>query len=93
MNDSWEIPLMIFLMSISVFLFLGLTIISLRWIDLTFFNNINVTAYVEGKSVFYGKNGCLSVHSSGDTTSLQTYKGFLCFFPEKFYVSEDIIVK
>ena len=72
--------------------FILIIIITMQFIDITFFNSIPTKIYINENLVFEGINGCLDIISGGDTTTIKTYKGFLCFFPDKIYTDEEIKV-
>ena len=68
-------------------------IIGIQALDIKVFNNVPVEIYVNGELFYKGINGCVNVKSSGYTTTIKTKNGFLCFFPDKFYSGEGVVIK
>ncbi len=56
-------------------------------------NTVPVRAYVDGILIYEGKSGCINVSSAGRTTALTVNGGFLCFYPQKEYVSDNVKVE
>jgi hypothetical protein len=68
-------------------------LIGSQLINITCFDNIPSTAYVNDKIVYKGSSAGISVKSTGDTTELTIVGGFLYFFPQKNYVGRNIRVE
>jgi hypothetical protein len=64
------------------------------WVDLHVFDSVPVVATVDGKEVYRGISGCMSVVSGGSTTTLVTYdvSTFLCWKKKAVYTSSHITV-
>jgi len=52
----------------------------------------NVEVFVDKEIVYKGTNACVSVKSSGDTTTVKT-KRFYCILPHKTYTSKDVVIR
>jgi uncharacterized membrane protein YqiK len=66
--------------------------VTVKFFDLTFFNNIPVKVVVDGKKVYEGKNGCITTTSAGTATKVVINGGFLCFFPKQRFTSKNVEV-
>ena len=60
------------------------------YVNVTFFDNVPVVCVVEGKEVYRGTSAGISVHSTGDTTTVEVSGGFLYLFPKAYYTSHDV---
>lgn len=74
---------------------IGITLIifGFRSCDINVVNVVPIKAYVDNKLVYEGKSGCLSVASTGRTTALTVNGGFLCLYPQKEYVSDNVHIE
>ena len=90
MRDLLDYPILfVFLF----FVMLGLLIIGVRYTDISYVNNVPVEVTKDNITIYEGINGCISVSSSGDTTSVTIKDGFLCMFPKEYYVGQNIRVE
>lgn len=65
----------------------------LYFLSTYFWNNVPVTIYVNGKTVYKGPSACAQIDSRGNQTQLKILKMPYCFFPKAYYVSENIKVE
>ena len=65
-------------------------LIGVQGLSLAFFDNVRMSVLVDGKTVFKGLSGCVQVKSTGATTRVDVGGGFLCLFPQAYYVSKDV---
>lgn len=61
--------------------------------DLHWFENVQVVVSVDNRVVYKGINGCVTVESSGATTTVKTYGGFLCWWPTGSFTSKNVEVR
>ena len=78
----------IILFTLFVFIFIS----GVMWIGIIFFDDIPSKVYVDGKLVYEGISAGFQVSSSGFTTTVTTYRGFLYLFPYQTYTSKDVVV-
>ena len=55
-------------------------------------HQVPVEVHVNGQLVYKGINGCVAVESAGASTIVKISGGFLCFFPQARYVSNNVKV-
>lgn len=55
-------------------------------------DSVPVVITVENEKVFEGKSYLCSVESTGNTTKVTLYGGFLGFIPKAYYVSDNVKV-
>ena len=70
-----------------------LLVFGIQSCEINVINTVPVKAYVDKKLVYEGKSGCIKVASGGRTTTVTVLGGFLCFYPQKEYVSEDVHIE
>lgn len=54
------------------------------------FDSVPAKCFVDGNLVFDGISACIDVKSTGATTRVDISSGFLCMFPNKYYVSKNV---
>lgn len=80
-------------MGLGCSIFIGSILLASRWWELNIIDVVPITATVDNKIVYQGKSACITVSSGGRTTTLTVLGGFMCFFPQKEYVSENVHVE
>ena len=53
-------------------------------------DNVPITVYKGEQIVYSGTSACVSVRSSGDTTTVKIGRGPWCLLPKAYYVGHDI---
>ena len=75
-------------------LFFSVTVIlAIRIIKINYFDNIPSVVMVDGKEVYSGTSAGFDTESNGYATKVIIKGGFLYLFPQKVYVSKDVVVK
>ena len=82
------------IVAILILIFGGLGIIvGGKWASNTFFDNIPSRVMVDGKLIYEGKSYGFDSDSQGYATRVIVYGGPFYFFPQKVYVSKDVVVE
>ena len=93
--DKKELFIIIIGTIISIALFISMLIISIhiisiQWYSLNISQPFPVKCWINNKLIYEGKAACISTHSEGANTSVQINGGFMCLFPQQYYVAKDI---
>ena len=72
---------------IAMLLFIGVV----RGVTIVF-DNVPITVTVRGEKVFEGKSYMVDVVSTGDTTKVTIFGGFMWLIPQAYYVGKDIVI-
>lgn len=67
-------------------------ILGFQFIEITFFDNVPSTVIVNDEIVYEGSSAGFDVESAGYNTTVTIYGGFLYFFPQKYYTSQNVKV-
>lgn len=87
-DDIWEIFMTAFVL---LFIFV-VSIVGIKWVNVTFIENIPSVVKVDGKVVYEGKSAGFDIESSGANTTITIRGGFLYFFPKAYYTSNKVEV-
>ena len=88
--DSLKELIILILIFIFIVVFL---IFSIQIITISFFDNIPSVVKVDKDIVYKGSSAGFSSESNGYATKVVIYGGFLYFFPQKVYVSKDVVIE
>mgnify|MGYP001588815300 CR=1 FL=1 len=64
-----------------------------KWVSNTCFDNIPSRVMVDGKLIYEGKSYGFDSDSQGYATRVIVYGGPFYFFPQKVYVSKDVVIE
>ncbi len=76
--------------TLGIIIFIGSIVLGSQWWTLNISEPFPVKCWIDDKLIYEGKAACISTHSEGANTSVQIDGGFMCFFPNKFYVAKNV---
>lgn len=68
-------------------------LITFKWGEIQFFDNIPSKVWVDDKLVYEGSSAGFDIHSSGFATTVTLQGGFLYAFPKAVYTSKNVRVE
>ena len=93
MNDDTKVVFKTIFTVVGSVLFIGFAVMMIaNWYSITFVHKVPIHVIVDGKEVYHGIDGCVSIVSSGANTSVEVNGGFLCLFPKAYYTSRNVRV-
>jgi hypothetical protein len=93
MKNLWYVDgFLIKMVSITVVVIIFLMLLLCSF-EINCVNTVPVKVYIDGNLVYEGKSGCVSVNSAGRTTAVTVEGGFLCMWPIKEYVSDNVHIE
>ena len=93
MTDLFDNPLVYICTFIcGIVLFTVVLIVGMSWIKYTL-QAYPIEVTQNGALIYDGIKSCVSIESSGDTTTITIQKGFLCLFPKSTITGRNIEVK
>ena len=89
-NDIWEFIGIASGAVMGMIVLCVLIIFSFQFYIVRFVENVPVKCWVDKKLVYEGISAGVEIDSGGITTTVKINGGFLYFFPQKYYVSNDV---